>query len=88
MPADFQKLMDLTLVNIISVLVYIDDIRRVTKGTKQEHLDKMREVLKIFDEANLLRKDEECKIAQESVEWLGYELTRTGISPINEKLNV
>ena len=39
MPTEFQKLMDLTLANINSVFLYIDDILIVTKGTKQEHVN-------------------------------------------------
>ena len=34
--------------------MYIDEILIVTKGTKQEHLEKVREVMKILDEANLV----------------------------------
>ena len=85
MPTEFQKLMDITLANVNSVFVYIDDILSVTKGTKQEHLNKVREVMKILDEANLQLKAEKCMIAHESIEWLGFKLTRTGIFPINTK---
>ena len=85
MPTEFQKLLDLTLANVNSVFVYIDDVLIVTKGTKQEHLNKVREVMKILDEANLQLKAEKCIIAQESIEWLGYKLTRTGLSPVNAK---
>ena len=85
MPTEFQKLMDLTLASINSVFVYIDDILFVTKGTKQQHMNKKREVLKILDNANLQLKAEKCVVAQESIEWLGYKLTRTGISPVNAK---
>ena len=85
MPTEFQKLMALTLANVNSVFVYIDDVLIVTKGTKQDHLKKVREVMQILDEANLQLKAEKCVIAQESIEWLGYKLTRTGITPINTK---
>ena len=85
MPTEFQKFMDLTLANINSVFVYIDDILIVTKETKQDHINKVEEVLKILDDANLQLKAEKCTIAQESIERLGYKLTRTGISPINTK---
>ena len=44
MPTDFQKVMDITLANINSVIVYTDDILIVTKGTKQQHMNKVREV--------------------------------------------
>ena len=49
MPTEFQKFMDPSLANINSKLVFIDDILLVTKGTKQEHINKVREVLKITD---------------------------------------
>ena len=52
MPTEFQKLMDLISANINSVIVCIDDISIVTKGTKKEHLEKVREVIKTLDEAN------------------------------------
>ena len=84
MPIEFQKVMDLTLANINSVFVYIDDILIVTKGTKLEQINKVREVMKIL-EANLQLKAEKCVIARTSIEWLGYKLSRTGISPINTK---
>ena len=66
--------------------LYIDDVIIVTKGTKQEHLNKVREVIKILDEANIqLKAVKKCIIAQESIEWLRYKMTRTGISPVNAK---
>ena len=85
MPTEFQKLMDLTLANINSVFVYIEDILIVTKGTKQQHMNKVREVLKILDVANLQLKAEKCVVVQENIERLGHKLTRTGISPVNAK---
>ena len=85
MPTEFQKLMDLTLANINSAFVFIDGFLIVTKGTKQEHVNKVREVLRNLDEANLQLKSEKCAIAQKNIERLGYKLTRTGISPINTK---
>ena len=37
--------MDTSLVKSREVFVFIDDVLIVTKGTKEEHLDKVREVL-------------------------------------------
>ena len=85
MPTEFQKLMDLTLANMNSVFVYIDNILIVTKGTKQQHVNIVREVMRILDDANLQLKAGKCIIAQGSIEWLGFKLTRTGISPIKTK---
>ena len=41
--------------------------------------------MKILNEANLQMKAEKCVLAKTSIEWLGYKLSRTGISPINTK---
>ena len=68
MPIEFQNLMDLTLANINSVFVYKDDILIVTKGTKQEHVNKVKEVMRVLDDANLQLKAGKCTIAQESIE--------------------
>ena len=72
MPTEFQKIMDLTLAKINSVFVYINDILIVTKVTKQDHINKVRDLFKILEEANLQLKAEKCTIALESIEWLGY----------------
>ena len=62
MPTEFQKLIGLSQVNINSVFVYIDDILTVTKGTKDEHLNEVREIMKVLDEANLQLKAQKCVI--------------------------
>ena len=82
-PTEFQKIMDLTLANKNSVFLYIDDILIVTKGTKQQHVNKVREVMRKLDDATLQLKAGKCIIAQDSIEWLGFKITRTGISPYN-----
>ena len=73
MPTEFQKVMDLTLVNMDSTFVYIDDILNVTKGEKSVHMQKVREVLEVLDKANLQLKADKCKIACTEIEWLGYK---------------
>ena len=42
MPTKFQKVMDILLARIGEEFLFIDDTLNVTKGTKQEHLDKVR----------------------------------------------
>ena len=39
--------------------------------------------MKILDEANSQLKAEKCMIAKESLEWLGFIITRPGITRIN-----
>ena len=86
MPTEFQKVMDLTLVNMDCTFVYIDDILIVTKGEKSVHMQKVREVLEVLDKANLQLRADKCQIACTKIEWLGYELSGEGITPVNGKV--
>ena len=86
MPTEFQKVMDILLAKFREVFVFIDDILIVTKLSKQNHLDKVREILKTLDEAKLQLKAGKCKIAKQEIEWLGFKMTSQGISPVNSKV--
>ena len=56
MPPEFQKIMDKLLHNTRNTLGFIDDKLIVTKGTKQQHMEKVEEVLTILDEAGIRLK--------------------------------
>ena len=86
MLTEFQTIMDLILAKFREVFVFIDDILIVTKGTKNEHLDKVREILKTLDNAELQLKAGKCKIAQSEIEWLGFKMTKDRVSPVNTKV--
>ena len=86
MPTEFQKVMDILLAKFREVFVFIDDILIVTKGTKNQHLDKVREILKTLDHAELQLKAGKCNFAKNENEWLGFKLTEQGISPVNTKV--
>ena len=86
MPTEFQKVMDLLLAKFREVFVFIDEILIVTKGTQNEHLDKVRELLKAMNEAKLQLKAGKCNFAKQEIEWLGFKLTSSGISPNNTKV--
>ena len=64
MPTDFQKVMDVLLAKFREVFVFIDDILIVTKGTKHNHIDKV----KTLDEAKLQLKSGKCKVANKEIE--------------------
>ena len=78
--------MDMLLARFREAFVLIDDILIVTKGTKSEHLNEVREILKTHDDAKLQLKAGKCRIAENEIEWLGFKLTNQGISPVNSKL--
>ena len=56
MPTEFQKVMHILLAKFRQVFVLIDDVSIVTKGTKDELLDKLREILKTLDHAEVQLK--------------------------------
>ena len=84
--AEFQKVMDILLAKHREVFVFIDDILIVTQGTKDENLDKVLEILKTLDHAEVQIKAGKCTFAKKKIEWLGFKLTEKGILPINTKM--
>ena len=85
MSTEFQKVMDFLLAKFREVFVFIDDILIVTKGTKDKHLEKVREVLKTLHHAELHLNPGKCTFAINDTEWLGFELTEKKISPKKDK---
>ena len=83
MPTDFQKVMDILLARFREVFVFIEDILIEIKGTKQEHLYKVREILKVIDDAKLHLMAGKCNIAKQEIEWLVFKMTS---SPNNSKV--
>jgi hypothetical protein len=61
------------------VRAYIDDLLVITRGTLEDHLEKLREVLRRLREAGL--KVNTAIFLYPRVEYLGYILTREGIKP-------
>ena len=86
MPTEFQRIMDLILADITNTSAFIDDILIVTHGTENEHVTKVKEVLKRVHEANVSLELEKGAIAGESVEWVGYKFSQQGVAPINDKV--
>ena len=57
MPTEFQKIMDSVLVNCKNTFTFIDDILVVSKGTKADHLEKVREVLQTLSKEDFSSSD-------------------------------
>ena len=56
MPPEFQKIMNQLLHKIQNTFAFIDDIIVVTKGTYEQHMAKVEEVMKTLDEAGIALK--------------------------------
>ena len=47
---------------------------------------KVQKILNVLYLTNLQINSEKCEIAQSQIEWLGFELTNSGVSPANNKM--
>ncbi len=60
---------------------YIDDLLCITRGSLEDHLDKLEEVLKRLREAGLKVNAAKSFFCTHEIKYLGYMLTRKGIKP-------
>ena len=86
MPTEFQRIMEDLSINIENVFIFIDDILIVTKGTKEEHEEKVREVFRKLDSSKLQLKEEKCRLAKNEIDWLRFSISEKGIKPLNKKI--
>ena len=86
-PPNFQRLMSRVLHGLEwkVCLIYIDDIIIFSK-TFEEHLFRLRLVFDRLREAGLKLKPTKCYFARNSVNFLGYVVSSSGVSPDPEKL--
>ncbi len=68
------------------VRAYIDNQSVITRGTLEDHLDKLREVLRRLHEAGLKVNAAKPFFCTHEIEYLGYILTRGGIKPQLKKV--
>jgi predicted aspartyl protease len=85
-PDIFQEKMTELLEGLDTVRVYIDDILHVTKGSWEQHLDVLNKVFNRLRQAGLKVNAKKSSFGAHELEYLGYLITRTGISPITKKV--
>ena len=81
-PATFQRRMYLVMAGLnleICLAVYLDDIIVFSSGV-DEHLDRLRAVLKRLRSAQLKLKPSKCRLFQTSVSFLGHVVSADGIA--------
>ncbi len=86
--ATFQRLLDLVLsgLRFNTVICYVDDGIIYSSGSFEDHLNKIEEVLKRFEDANLTFKHEKCRFGMTRTRYLGHVIDAFGIAPDNEKI--
>ena len=87
-PSTFQRLMQVVLAGLEwqCCFVYIDDIL-VCSRTFEEHLANLREVFSRLRMASLKLKPKKCSFLQAFVTYLGFVISKYGISPDDTKVD-
>ena len=83
---DFQRLMDEILGDIPRVFVYIDDILVASENLDQ-HLKDLEIVFKTLSANGMVVQRPKCVLGKTSLEFLGYQVDNTGISPLKDRVS-
>ena len=85
MPAEFQKAIGCTLAGLDYTFCFLDDIIIASRGCIENHLDLVRKFLIKLDQENLRINLAKCHFIKDKIEWLGHNITQTGITPLSNK---
>jgi len=81
----FQRLMDEVLTGLPFVFCYLDDIIVASVGHPQ-HAEHLREVLRRLQQHGLVLNEEKCVLGQESVVYLGHQVSSSGVQPLKKRV--
>ena len=86
-PNSFQRCMELVFRGLQwrTLLIYLDDIICFGR-TFKETLERLEEVLRRLQGANLKLKPKKCTLFQKEASFLGYRVSADGISPQADKI--
>ena len=85
-PDIFQEKMSELFEGLDFVRTYIDDLLCITKGSFDDHLEKLERILYRLQEAGLKVNGNKSFFAKPELEYLGYWITRKGIKPLPDKV--
>ena len=85
-PDIFQEKMSELMDGLEFVRTYIDDLLCLTKGTFEDHLEKLERVFSRLQRAGLKVNAKKSFFARHELEYLGYWITREGIQPVSKKV--
>ena len=85
MLATFPETIDKTLEGFSTKFAFLDDILVITKGSLREHEKELDKILKRLDNEGLAIKLQKCEFAKNMIEWLGFTITPSGITPLIKK---
>ncbi len=85
-PDIFQEKMSNLMATLQFVRTYLDDLLIITKGSLEDHLEKLSMVLTRLQDAGLKINADKSKFCALETEYLGYILTREEIKPQSNKV--
>ena len=85
-PDIFQSKMSSLFAELDYVQAYIDDLLCLSKGTFDDHLEKLDVVLQKLSDAGLQVNAVKSNFAAQEIDYLGYHLTKNGIAPQQSKV--
>ena len=88
-PTAFQRFMNDIFSDLLDVcvVIYLDDILIYLNNMSKHHRH-VKEILKRLHKAGLYAKVEKCKFHSESVEYLGYILSPSGLTMSDDKIKI
>ena len=86
-PDIFQEKMSELMEGLDFVRTYIDDLLSLTKGTFEDHLDKLDMIFQRLQKAGLKVNANKSFFARTGLEYLGYWISRDGIRPLKDKVS-
>ena len=88
-PTAFQRFMNDIFSDLLDVcvMIYLDDILIYSNNMSKHHWH-MKEVLKHLCKTGLYAKAEKCEFHSESVEYLGYILSPSGLTMSDDKIKI
>ena len=84
-PSTFMKLVDSVLDGIEDVYAYLDDFLVYSKD-EESHFRTLKTIFQRLKDNGLAIKLSKCEFGKKSVEFLGYEVSKNGIRPLNRKV--
>lgn len=81
----FQRFIYTVLRGAPGVMAYVDDLM-VYGSSKEEHDARLKEVLDLLDGRGVTINVDKCKFALDQVDFLGFRVQSTGLSPLPEKV--
>jgi len=85
-PDIFQERMSELMADLEYARAYLDDLLCLTSGTFEDHLDKLEVILQRLQDAGLKVNAEKSKFAMQEIEYLGFLINRSGIKPLDQKV--